>query len=839
MDPEQCRELLALEMALSDESVDPAPLPLWLLKVITKNFSEGKQIGSGGFGAVYRGELWNGTVAVKKLFDAIVIDEKNFQSEVDSLLRVRHKNTVRFLGYCSDTQQVPDKFNGASVWAERRQRLLCFEFLPKGSLADYITDASSERQWKTRYQIIRGICEGVYYLHRERIVHMDLKPQNILLDGNMMPKIADFGLSRRFSAAQSSDMTKNIVGSWGYSAPEFKEKGEITFKTDIYSLGVILIEMLTGCNGSPKIEEILESWMSVPDTAESHISLEQVKICAEIGIQCMDHDPKHRPTIYDIIPRLFDEAEISSWSTGGAVSTSSIAQKRSLIDKLKYELKLMNLYGGQLLPKRVSALNGVGETSTEIMSLGFTDSELLDLDPLELRFPFEANKRISRTLSVVNKADRHVLFWVTPDLTDMYCCEEHVCAHGPVTPMSTCGVSITLMEQQQRPLKTDSLIYILMVTSENESRLKDFMKNKTNLEDDFPQLFDKLGCQLHVAMATAVVCPQSETAITPKIIFGKELRDLTTMDVHPTEPWVLVVEDQREVSIWNYLTQAVVMSFNSHDKQGWVMKMLDHYDSVYAAKFIPRKQWFVTGGDSGYLSVYSYVTMTEIKKFQAYFFSHINCLAVHPTYPLLITLSCDCDQAIRLWDWEKGWQCSQRISKDWAPGFDTQFKFNPKDTRTFAGVTGPHGRTCHVWSIHSSKPLITISPPNCDRAVCDYLCTDSHQQYLITSAQDGGLSVWDLQTETCVHTLVLHGKFIGHVACHPALPLIVAGSRDGDHLTVCFWNSTNYRHLKTVRCTHGGKIVDLAFIGSRRLVIGYSNGLEVLEIDLEALSHQQ
>ncbi|VAH99078.1 unnamed protein product [Triticum turgidum subsp. durum] len=265
-------------------------------------------------------------VAVKKLFDLIVIDEKNFQSEVDSLLGVRHKNTVRFLGYCSDTQQVMGKFNGATVWAQRRQRLLCFEFLPKGSLADYITDPSSGLQWETRYQIIKGICEGVHYLHQQRIIHMDLKPQNILLDGNMMPKIADFGLSRRLGEDQTRIITEHIVGSRGYWAPEFIGSGVITLKADIYVLGVIFLEVLTGCKGSVKVEEVLESWMNVLETTpERHILLEQVKLCAEIGIQCMNNDPKNRPTTWDIILMLFDEEEISNWSARGVVRSPSIA----------------------------------------------------------------------------------------------------------------------------------------------------------------------------------------------------------------------------------------------------------------------------------------------------------------------------------------------------------------------------------------------------------------------------------------------------------------------------------------------------------------------------------
>ncbi|XP_048536515.1 cysteine-rich receptor-like protein kinase 25 [Triticum urartu] len=541
-------------MALYDESVDPAPLSLPLLKAITKNFSQGQQIGTGGFGEVYKGELRNGTVAVKKLYSAIVIDEKNFQSEVDSLLGVKHKNTVRFLGYCSDTQQVMDKFNGVTVWAEQRQRLLCFEFLPKGSLADYITDPSAGLLWETRYKIIKGICEGVHYLHQQHIIHMDLKPQNILLDGNMMPKVADFGQSRRLSEDQSRTITQHIVGSWRYCAPEFIGSGVITKKNDIYGLGVIFLEVLTGCKGTDKVEDVLESWMNVLETTQGHhIPLEQVKLCAEIGIQCMNDDPKNRPTTWDVILMLFDEEEISNWSARGVVRSASITQEMPLIAKLEYEMKLMNLYGRPFLPKRVSALKRIEEASTKTIHLGFTDSKILDIHPLKLQFGFEAGKRTSCPLSLTSKADQYVLFSIIPEFKDMYSCEENELVH----PMSTCDVSITLVEQQQRPLK---MIYILMITSESKSALDNFMTSISwddmMEEVDLPQRVEELGCQMHVAMVTGAVCPQSSTAITPKIIVTEEFKSTTTMDVHPTEPWILVVENLRQVSIWDYQTQS-------------------------------------------------------------------------------------------------------------------------------------------------------------------------------------------------------------------------------------------------------------------------------------------
>ena len=132
-------ELAALEKALLDETVGQIDIPFSLLKSITGNFSEAQEIGRGGFGVVYKGVLPSGrTVAVKKLFERYEILDKNFESEVACLVGIKHKNMVRFLGYCSETQHVVKPYDGKLVWADVRQRLLCFVYLP-GCLADYLS----------------------------------------------------------------------------------------------------------------------------------------------------------------------------------------------------------------------------------------------------------------------------------------------------------------------------------------------------------------------------------------------------------------------------------------------------------------------------------------------------------------------------------------------------------------------------------------------------------------------------------------------------------------------------------------------------------------------------
>jgi serine/threonine protein kinase len=204
-----------LDSRLRDTNAEPTDLPLSLLKEITKNFSDKLEIGRGGFGVVYRGVLPNGMVAVKKLSADIQIEDQSFQDEIVCLMRAKHKNIVRFLGYCADTQGIMKEYMGRYVLADVRVRLLCFEYIRNGSLDRLITDEYGGLGWAERYRIIKGICQGLCYLHEEqKIVHLDLKPQNILLDQNIVPKITDFGLSRLFDEQKTRTITAKQCGTW-------------------------------------------------------------------------------------------------------------------------------------------------------------------------------------------------------------------------------------------------------------------------------------------------------------------------------------------------------------------------------------------------------------------------------------------------------------------------------------------------------------------------------------------------------------------------------------------------------------------------------------------------
>ncbi|WVZ53908.1 hypothetical protein U9M48_004794 [Paspalum notatum var. saurae] len=301
-------------------------LPLHYLKDITDNFSPNREIGRGGFGVVYKGiEVHSGVViAVKKLKPILGIQERQFKNEVNHLARVNHENIVKLIGYCDETKERPvyDDYRQKYVMAEVQEKLLCYEYLSNGSLDNILRDESGRLDWQKRYKIITGICQGLCHLHEgldnNPIVHMDLKPSNILLDANMVPKIADFGLSRLFSEEQTRTYTMNVMGSIGYMAPEYCHRGEISTKSDIYSLGVLILEIITGeknyksrgnMSGEQFIENVRENWTTMSAIMSKYPSLEydcllHIQRCIEIGLNCVETGQERRPSAREISVKM-------------------------------------------------------------------------------------------------------------------------------------------------------------------------------------------------------------------------------------------------------------------------------------------------------------------------------------------------------------------------------------------------------------------------------------------------------------------------------------------------------------------------------------------------------
>lgn len=268
-------------------------------------------------------------VAVKKLLVIPgFIQDKQFQNEVGNLIALNHRNIVKLISYCYEIRRKVVEDNGRHVFMDMAEKLLCYEYLPKGSLDKYLYDESCELSWNTRFKIIEGICRGLQFLHelQRAIIHMDLKPGNILLGDNMVPKIADFGLSRLFGQEQTRTLTLNVVGSRGYMAPEYHYKGEISTKSDIFSLGVLIIEIVTGLKVNSNSEDISskhlidnvrKNWTKMPQIASKYPSLEanylqQVKRCIGIGLTCVNENPKDRPSIGEIVNKLSGSSASSS-----------------------------------------------------------------------------------------------------------------------------------------------------------------------------------------------------------------------------------------------------------------------------------------------------------------------------------------------------------------------------------------------------------------------------------------------------------------------------------------------------------------------------------------------
>ncbi|XP_008220934.1 PREDICTED: receptor protein kinase TMK1-like [Prunus mume] len=214
-------------------------ISIQVLRNVTNNFSEDDILGKGGFGTVYKGELHDGTkIAVKRMESGVVAGKglNEFKSEIAVLTKVRHRHLVGLLGYCLDGNE----------------RLLVYEYMPQGTLSQHLfnwkEDGLKPLEWTRRLTIALDVARGVEYLHglaNQTFIHRDLKPSNILLGDDMRAKVSDFGLVRLAPEGKASIETR-LAGTFGYLAPEYAATGRMTLKVDVYSFGVILMELITG-----------------------------------------------------------------------------------------------------------------------------------------------------------------------------------------------------------------------------------------------------------------------------------------------------------------------------------------------------------------------------------------------------------------------------------------------------------------------------------------------------------------------------------------------------------------------------------------------------------------
>ncbi|XP_030937652.1 putative receptor-like protein kinase At4g00960 isoform X2 [Quercus lobata] len=289
-------------------SVESLQLGFGTIKVATDDFSDANKLGQGGFGVVYKGKLSDGQViAVKRLSKNSGQGDLEFKNEVLLVAKLQHRNLVRLLGFC----------------LEGIEKLLIYEFMPNGSLDNFIFDPIKcvQLDWARRYNIIGGIARGLLYLHEDsrlRIIHRDLKASNILLDSEMNSKISDFGMARLFELNQSEGSTSRIVGTYGYMPPEYAMHGQFSVKSDVFSFGVLVLEIISGRKNNSfqngeNIESLLSyAWKNWKQGIVSNLvdptlkagSTTEIMRCIHIGLLCVQENVAHRPTMTSVVLML-------------------------------------------------------------------------------------------------------------------------------------------------------------------------------------------------------------------------------------------------------------------------------------------------------------------------------------------------------------------------------------------------------------------------------------------------------------------------------------------------------------------------------------------------------
>uniref|UniRef100_A0A0D9XQH3 Protein kinase domain-containing protein n=1 Tax=Leersia perrieri TaxID=77586 RepID=A0A0D9XQH3_9ORYZ len=659
-------------------------------------------------------------VAVKKLCldSKVTIEDTPFQEEVACLMRTKHKNIVRFLGYCADTQGIMTKYEGRYVLADERVRLLCFEFVRNGSLDRLVTDEFGGLGWPERYRIIKGICQGLRYLHEERkIVHLDLKPQNILLDQNNVPKITDFGLSRLFDEQKTRTITLEQRGTRGYMSPEYIEGGLITFKADIFSLGVIILEVISG--KERRTENVHKNWMNRLQRTLSYTSAEaysqQVQRCIEIASICKEPDIHKRPCIGDVI----------------------------------------------------SMLNATEVGCQEDEAV--TSPELLGIHPAELRFAFEPNKLIPCSLHLTNSTNYRVAFRIHPGSPERYF-TEWLC--GVVPPMSTYTLIVVMKEREQPLLDMDEFMMEQSIIMADEE-LKFISQGKADTEYNtfFTEIEEKGVVKVKEQKLTVVcgVCdPRGKT--TSEIMSTMDFDKMVTMDVHPTKPWIITGHFNGDICIWNHQTKKMVNSFEVTREQ-----------EVLTAKFVSRKQWIVAGGGDGRIFVYNYDTMKKVTSFKA-LSNQITSLAIHPTQPYVLSASYDLIIKLWDWenDWKcsrvfkeehqssvmqiafnprdttvfasvskdktlKIWSVDSPRSKLTLPGHSSNIRcldyFTSGDKQYV--ITGSDDCTAKIWDMQIKRCVRTLEG-HANRVTA--VCSHPELPILMTGSRDGTVRLWNSNT---------------------------------------------------------------------------------------------
>ncbi|KAK1434553.1 hypothetical protein QVD17_00300 [Tagetes erecta] len=296
------------------------------LNKCTNNFSESNNIGTGGYGSVYRGSLPNGQlIAIKRAKQGSTQGGLEFKTEIELLSRVHHKNLVSLVGFCFD----------------QGEQMLVYEYIVNGTVKDSLSGRSGIRlDWIRRLRIALGAAKGLQYLHDladPPIIHRDVKTNNILLDERLVAKVADFGLSKSLGDANRTHVTTQVKGTMGYMDPEYYMTQQLTEKSDVYSFGVVLLELITARNPIEKGKYIVREVKQAMDTSKELYNLHEVldptiglttqlkglERFVDVALRCVEETGDRRPTMSEVVKEIESIMELAGLNPNAESAANS------------------------------------------------------------------------------------------------------------------------------------------------------------------------------------------------------------------------------------------------------------------------------------------------------------------------------------------------------------------------------------------------------------------------------------------------------------------------------------------------------------------------------------